>query len=1672
MDLQLYSPDPVIGMFYYHQFLGDEFPKARQATLPDPPLLLGGNTKLTLPPIADNGQKKCSNSTPRHDMWMTPPTKVTPEVYRDVGFLTHLGLFCAAAKVRDCTNTYCRKVFEIMDKAAPPCNWTAFRHWALVAMSCQSTLAASYNERLAKPRKGETFTSEVRMSRPHTHLVYAAHGCFWVLENSREVRPLFQPTHDGFSSSSSVDLRAVCNVIYWMANVQAFKDLGVTFSRRWDHHYLVPEVALPPIWQAARKIRNLNLCSCRFWNFVNLAERKQSDLPDIIYTLEQSSRRDTLKHFDTHSDDRSNHDDCAPTKCQYSHKDSTSAKQLHKCEYSDCEQSEYPVELLTTAVELGEGTVWSRSAPKLSAPGIPYIAISHVWSDGTGVGLSSQGRVNQCLFGYFACIAESLNCDGIWWDALSIPLEPKARAKAISQMHKNYADAEYTVVHDQYLLGIEYTDRETACLAIALSPWFTRGWTALELRMSNRVKVLFKGTSSANPDIKDLDDDILAKDPGTVSRTHWLASLMISRLRSATIEYIDDVLAILRPRSTSWVRDRTVIAGLLLRIPRLDVTRSESEITRAIIRHIGRVPYSALLHGMPTMSDVGSFSWCPPTLDDMPIDLTTDLNKRNAREVRMLHVSEKGAVTGRWYCEAVTERHIKNKMLKPHGVHISVAVHFYNALLHWENCLILRERKGDPDPALLVVAVRLEKEGSFIDCEYVGAVRVSEDDSNEGHFNDTNVKNGDGKDLRSVYAGVRIGNENGQPDRASHDDVANWLKYCGDSDESTLSSSVLERSKLLRDKLPSTQLIEKPEEYFKKRPKGVGSPWYEARGVKQYSPPKKAENEELDNDSLEPTENGRLLRAFQSEHAENLIHLFVSRGVVISVDIENALTFNDLIVLSRACLQHNIPTEAQRTCKRATQMLRKARNADELSSLETIGILAKVCWKVGLFDEAKDVYLHIISKCDLETSQQQGIRYRAIGELSLLLAGINQMDEASKWYQCGLRKFNPPDSVYAFGYHTMSRMQIPYSQRHAIDLEEEKMYKSALRELEKEAGSKHAITLITYLNLAGAILRQGEVAEAEEILNGVIRDLEKDVGDAHLLTSYAKLEVARLHILQGRIITRDQVNSSLPKCNGSLDQQHFLNRLTNLTIGRAYEKLSLLDDDAVPFLQRAQECPTNLHDSTGVYLAACAKRDLGIVYARLGRLDEAQENYQESLKMLRRPSHPESETVEVFVTLFCLGCLKVRKGAPSDLDAKQMFRESLEGLERLCGPTNLETREIVNKLGRLCKPMVVEVDEAAESYNGDILQAVHGLSQLLERYGDGEESRVRVERAFDEYDGFFTAPRQYPLEPDDCQEAVNSELQDNEILVRVVAAAIYKVNCNDQDSDFDSESDDFSSNLTIDDYIEVEDVAGEVIRVGGKTGFQKGDRILGHAVYSATHDTRHIGFRKQTVLLSNMASRIPRTLTFEDAAVLPLGLSTAAAALFQDGFLELPPPSLQPEWMKNQAVLVIEGTTSAGTNAIQLATAAGCRVITTALPKNFDYVKELGARQVVDSRSPTVVDDLTNAFGGDRIVGIFDTSGSEDTMRTAITILRKVPGKKIVVSVSDKRTEVSSEIVHKIVTATAIKDNHVSKMIYEQFLPKALEVGRYKITPGTGVAGGLGSLRAGLEAGKKIVVKF
>ncbi|KAL2075051.1 hypothetical protein VTL71DRAFT_8831 [Oculimacula yallundae] len=264
------------------------------------------------------------------------------------------------------------------------------------------------------------------------------------------------------------------------------------------------------------------------------------------------------------------------------------------------------------------------------------------------------------------------------------------------------------------------------------------------------------------------------------------------------------------------------------------------------------------------------------------------------------------------------------------------------------------------------------------------------------------------------------------------------------------------------------------------------------------------------------------------------------------------------------------------------------------------------------------------------------------------------------------------------------------------------------------------------------------------------------------------------------------------------------------------------------------------------------------------------------------------------------------------------------------------------------------------------------------------------------------------------------------------------------------------------------DIAGEIVEVGPNvTRFKPGDRVLGFALGSVNFATPQGAFQEYTVVPAVVVAHIPDSLSYEHAAVLPMGLSVAGTALFDRDYLGLEYPSLTPK-STGKTLLVWGGATSMSCNAIQLAVAAGYEVITTASPKNFEYVKKLGASQVFDYNSKTVVEDLIQALQGKNMAGVFDGAGFGNSFDNCVAVIAKAEGRKFIASTQFlKDIPDGCGVTAKFVLGATLRENEVGKVIYEVFVPVALAAGRYIAAPPPKMVGkGLEYLQAALDSWK------
>jgi NADPH:quinone reductase-like Zn-dependent oxidoreductase len=152
------------------------------------------------------------------------------------------------------------------------------------------------------------------------------------------------------------------------------------------------------------------------------------------------------------------------------------------------------------------------------------------------------------------------------------------------------------------------------------------------------------------------------------------------------------------------------------------------------------------------------------------------------------------------------------------------------------------------------------------------------------------------------------------------------------------------------------------------------------------------------------------------------------------------------------------------------------------------------------------------------------------------------------------------------------------------------------------------------------------------------------------------------------------------------------------------------------------------------------------------------------------------------------------------------------------------------------------------------------------------------------------------------------------------------------------------------------ELSGIVEATGAEVrGFKTGDEI-----YGATNEQLTGAYAEYALPLARMMAKKPQTLNFIEAASAPVVTVTAWQMLFE-----------YAQVTAGQTVLILGAAGNVGAYAVQLASQAGLHVVATAASADLDYVRSLGAEQVVDYKeersedSFTGVDVVLDTVGGD-----------------------------------------------------------------------------------------------------------
>lgn len=271
-----------------------------------------------------------------------------------------------------------------------------------------------------------------------------------------------------------------------------------------------------------------------------------------------------------------------------------------------------------------------------------------------------------------------------------------------------------------------------------------------------------------------------------------------------------------------------------------------------------------------------------------------------------------------------------------------------------------------------------------------------------------------------------------------------------------------------------------------------------------------------------------------------------------------------------------------------------------------------------------------------------------------------------------------------------------------------------------------------------------------------------------------------------------------------------------------------------------------------------------------------------------------------------------------------------------------------------------------------------------------------------------------------------------------------------------------------------DDIAGIVHSVGSNVWeFSPGDRV------ASFHEmmTPHGSFAEYAVGWQHTTFHIPKALSFEEAATLPLAFMTAAIGLHLR--LGLPDP-----WTpaKEPTPLVVYGGAGAvGAYVIKLAQRANIHPIIAVAGRGSAFVEGLIDRSkgdtIVDYRSgdAAVVSGIKDALKGAKLHFAYDAVSEHNSYTNIVQVLE--PAGALTLVLPGKQYEGIPESV--VQSVTTVGDSHNKDKdfayVYFRYAGRGLAEGWLKPHPHEVVEGGLEGVETGLKrlkGGEASGVKF
>ncbi|KAG2361287.1 chaperonin 10-like protein [Suillus spraguei] len=275
------------------------------------------------------------------------------------------------------------------------------------------------------------------------------------------------------------------------------------------------------------------------------------------------------------------------------------------------------------------------------------------------------------------------------------------------------------------------------------------------------------------------------------------------------------------------------------------------------------------------------------------------------------------------------------------------------------------------------------------------------------------------------------------------------------------------------------------------------------------------------------------------------------------------------------------------------------------------------------------------------------------------------------------------------------------------------------------------------------------------------------------------------------------------------------------------------------------------------------------------------------------------------------------------------------------------------------------------------------------------------------------------------------------------------------------------------------DIAGIVEEIGeGVDNFRKGDRVFAQGNFGDDY----AAFQQYALTVARFTAKIPANESFDSAATVPAGLTTAVVGLYGNRF----GAGVAPPWTESagdheskKPIVIFGGSSCVGSYTIQFARLSGFYpIITTASPSNEELVRDYGATHFFDrnlsgKQLKAAISEVTD--GPIRL--IYDAISSPETQSVAWELLAnngtlvstsfpavkedEGRGRKIIMTSGISHLPENQELCRSswAMVETWLSEGTIKPNKYE-VLPKGLE----------GIIGGLERMKLGQVSGMKLVV--